>query len=164
MILIAMGTRPEVIKLFPLILEFKSQNIPFKTLFTGQHKDLQKSVSNLIPEYDYELSVMKKGQSLNSLVANILTQSENILTQEHFDYIIVQGDTATVYAAALVAYYQGVRVAHVEAGLRTYDRHQPFPEEMYPKVSPDWISKFRDLLEERDYQLIKQSEIAARHA
>ena len=130
MYLICFGTRPEIIKLFPLIREFKIRKVPFKTLFTGQHKDLQKSVSKLIPHYDYQLNVMIKGQSLNMLVSNILTQSEPILVNNKFKCIIVQGDTATSYALALSAYFHKIKIAHIEAGLRTYHKYQPFPEEI----------------------------------
>lgn len=130
MFLICFGTRPEIIKLFPLIIEFQKEKIPYKTLFTGQHKDLQKSVSNLILEYDFRLSVMNKGQSLNLLVANILTQSEPILSENSFSHVIIQGDTATSYGLALSAFFHKIKVIHIEAGLRTYHKYEPFPEEI----------------------------------
>lgn len=130
MYLICFGTRPEIIKLFPLILEFKSQNIPFKTLFSGQHKDLEKSVSNLIPNYDFHLSVMVKNQPLSLLVANILTQSEPILSDHNFSHIIIQGDTASSYALSLSAFFHKIKIIHIEAGLRTYHKYEPFPEEI----------------------------------
>lgn len=132
MILIAFGTRPEVIKLFPLIIELQQQNIPFKILFTGQHKDLFKSFEKLIPKPDYQLSVMIKNQPLNLLVANILTQSEPIFSDsdQNFSHVIVQGDTATSYALALSAFFHKIKIIHIEAGLRTYHKYQPFPEEI----------------------------------
>ena len=134
MFLICFGTRPEIIKLFPLILEFKSRNVPYKTLFTGQHKDLNKMFSNLIPSYDYELSVMNKNQSLNSLTSNILLQSEEIIKNNDFKYIIIQGDTSTSYTLALSAFYHKIKIIHVEAGLRTGNKYEPFPEEINRKM------------------------------
>lgn len=130
MILICFGTRPEIIKIFPLIKECIQKKIKFKTLFTGQHKDLQKDFSNLIKNIDFQLSVMMKGQSLNSLISNILNQSDPIFENNHFNYILVQGDTATSYGLALSAYFHKIKVIHIEAGLRTYHKYQPFPEEI----------------------------------
>jgi UDP-N-acetylglucosamine 2-epimerase (non-hydrolysing) len=130
MFLFCFGTRPEIIKLFPLIQEFKEYNIPFKILFTGQHKDLHKNFHNLIHKYDFELSVMVKGQPLNLLVANILTQTEPIFQNNKFTHIVVQGDTATSYALALSAFFHKTKIIHIEAGLRTYHKYQPFPEEI----------------------------------
>lgn len=134
MYLISIGTRPEVIKLFPLITEFKNNNIDFKTLFTGQHKNLQKTVSNLIPKFDFELNVMKKGQSLNSLMGNILKETDKIFKNNKFNYVIVQGDTASSFAIALSAFYYKIKIIHIEAGLRTHNKYEPFPEEINRKM------------------------------
>ncbi|MEM1120926.1 MAG: UDP-N-acetylglucosamine 2-epimerase (non-hydrolyzing) [Bacteroidota bacterium] len=129
MIIICYGTRPEVIKLAPVIREIKAQNLPCKTVFTGQHKELFEDVKSLVPEPDYHLDIMRHNQGINQVIAAILTNLQPILKAENAKLVIVQGDTSTVLASALCAFNTGVAVGHVEAGLRTYDLESPFPEE-----------------------------------
>ena len=128
-ILIVYGTRPEVIKLSPVIRELSKRKILFKTVFTGQHKELYEDVKELVPEPDFHLSIMKENQSLNNIMTGISSSFSEILKDVSPDLLIVQGDTSTVAISALIAFYEKIPVGHVEAGLRTYDLSSPFPEE-----------------------------------
>ena len=128
-ILLSYGTRPEIIKLSPVIRELKKVGIPFKTVFTGQHKELYDDVKDLVPEPDFHLAIMKENQTLTDILSSISLRFGEILRSENPDLLIVQGDTSTVAISALIAFYEKVPVGHVEAGLRTYDLASPFPEE-----------------------------------
>ena len=128
-ILLSYGTRPEIIKLSPVIRELKKVGIPFKTVFTGQHKELYDDVKDLVPEPDFHLAIMKENQTLTDILSGISLRFGEILRSENPDLLIVQGDTSTVAISALIAFYEKVPVGHVEAGLRTYDLTSPFPEE-----------------------------------
>lgn len=142
MYLICYGTRPELIKLFPLMCELSIREIPFKTLFSGQHIDLYKQFQMLLPEPDYMLiNVMRKGQSLNELSSKILIQMDEILKIKDLDTIIIQGDTTTAYSIALSAFHNKKKIIHLEAGLRTNNKYSPFPEEMNRVL----ISKLTDI-------------------
>lgn len=135
MILVAYGTRPEIIKLFPLVRELKRQQIPFKTLFTGQHLDLYQDVKDLMPQPDYALnSIGEFTLSLAASFGRICDSVEKVFSESNFKLIVVQGDTTTACAIAKVAFYSQVKIAHVEAGLRTYDLANPFPEEANRRV------------------------------
>ena len=101
----------------------------FKTVFTGQHTDLFEDVKDLIPEPDYNLSIMKYDQDSNNILANISIIFSRILKEENADLVIVQGDTSTVLACSLNAFYQNIDIGHVEAGLRSFNLSSPFPEE-----------------------------------
>jgi UDP-N-acetylglucosamine 2-epimerase (non-hydrolysing) len=132
-ILFVFGTRPEAIKLCPLIQRLRLQPSDFtvKVCVTAQHRSMLDQVLDVFsipPEYDLDL--MQPGQDLSALTARILVALEGILRSERPDLVIVQGDTTTTMAGALAAFYNGIAVAHVEAGLRTGDLRQPFPEEM----------------------------------
>ena len=128
-ILLSYGTRPEIIKLSPVIRELRKVGIPFKTVFTGQHKELYDDVKDLVPEPDFHLAIMKENQTLTDILSSISLRFGEILRSENPDLLIVQGDTSTVAISALIAFYEKVPVGHVEAGLRTYDLTSPFPEE-----------------------------------
>lgn len=131
MYLICYGTRPELIKLIPLIIKFKERKIQFKTLFTGQHEDLIKDFYKYINNPDYIFTnIMTHGQSLNELSSKILLQSNNLFKENVFSNIIVQGDTTTAYSLALSAFHFQIPVIHLEAGLRTNNKYSPFPEEI----------------------------------
>jgi UDP-N-acetylglucosamine 2-epimerase (non-hydrolysing) len=129
MIILCFGTRPEVIKISPLIRELSRRSISFKTVFTGQHRELFEDVMHLIPKPDYCLDIMSHNQSLNDILCSISQKLPKILRDEEASLLIVQGDTLTVTASALVAFYEKVKVGHVEAGLRTFNLQIPFPEE-----------------------------------
>lgn len=142
MYLICYGTRPEIIKLFPLIRQFKLNNIEFLTLFSSQHIDLFEDFKLLIPEPTYILTdVMKKGQSLNKLSSKILEKIDDILLDQKITDVIIQGDTTTAYSIALASFHHNKRIIHLEAGLRTGNKKSPFPEEMNRKL----ISQITDI-------------------
>jgi UDP-N-acetylglucosamine 2-epimerase len=122
MILLTYGTRPEYIKIKPLIKEFKNFNIPFKILFTGQHKDIANG------DYDFKIEMSDLSDNrLDSVMANLMTLSDNLF--EGIDYVLVQGDTTSVVGLSLAALHRKIKLIHLEAGLRTYDTENPFPEE-----------------------------------
>ena len=132
-IMIIMGTRPEAIKLCPLVLELKRRK-RFEVLVcsTGQHRVMLDSVLHIFGvKPDFDLDVMRTGQTLSSVTARILKGLDEILTAEHPDLVIVQGDTTTAFAGALAAFHKRIPVAHVEAGLRTYHIDSPYPEEFH---------------------------------
>ena len=132
MYLICYGTRPEMIKMIPLINKFKERNINFKTLFSGQHLNLFNDFKQYLPNPGFVLeNIMEHGQSLNKLSSKIMVQVDNILEKEReITYIIIQGDTTTAYTIALAGFHYKKQIVHLEAGLRTHDKYSPFPEEM----------------------------------
>ena len=130
-ILICFGTRPEAIKMAPICIALKKENIPFKLCVTAQHREMLDQVLsffNLVPDYD--LDIMKPNQSLNMLSSRILSEMDKIFEKENFDIVLVHGDTTTSTLVALSAFHRNCKVAHVEAGLRTYNKKSPFPEEL----------------------------------
>lgn len=133
MILIAYGTRPEIIKLFPVVRELQRNGISFKTLFTGQQTDLYADVKDLLPTPDYSFahhfSGVDKHNTLAKSFIKICSATEELFASHRFGTVIVQGDTTTAWALTLIGFYNKIRVAHVEAGLRTFDLDNPFPEE-----------------------------------
>lgn len=143
MYLITYGTRPEIIKIFPLIKKFKEQNIQFLTLFSGQHKDLYDNFKDLIPKPDFILeNIMEHNQTLNKLSSKILFNIDKILIEnDNITHIIVQGDTTTAFSIALAGFNHKKKIIHLEAGLRTYNKYSPFPEEMNRKL----ISNIADI-------------------
>jgi UDP-N-acetylglucosamine 2-epimerase (non-hydrolysing) len=129
---IVMGTRPEAIKLAPVVAALRQKPAAFqvRVLSTGQHREMLAQVLeafDLAPDLD--LSLMQPGQSLPDITARVLTAMDGVLAQKPPDLLMVQGDTTTVFAAGLAAFYRGIPVAHVEAGLRSHDMANPFPEE-----------------------------------
>lgn len=134
MILVAYGTRPEIIKLFPVVHELKRRAIPGSTLFTGQQTDLYEDVRDLIPPPDFSFadyfSGDRKHNTLGESYVKICQAAEALFQSHRFDCVVVQGDTTTALALAQMAFYNGVKVAHVEAGLRTFDPANPYPEEL----------------------------------
>ena len=121
MILVCFGTRPEYIKVAPLVKKM-SGTVPFKTFFTGQHEDLLRGV-----KYDYRLRIKDGKNRLDSVIASIMNSID--FDNENITSVLVQGDTTTALAVALSAFNHKIPVIHLEAGLRTYDLEQPFPEE-----------------------------------
>ena len=131
MYLICFGTRPELIKCIPLIHKFNEKNMPFKTLFSGQHENLIKDLYKYIDEPDFTFTnIMEHGQTLNQLSSKILLQSNKLFLENTFSNVIVQGDTTTAYTLALSAFHFQIPVTHLESGLRTNDKYSPFPEEI----------------------------------
>jgi len=130
--LIIFGTRPEAIKLFPLALELRRrQGFDVRLCATAQHRDLlDQALESFGIRPDYDLDLMRPHQTLAQATARILAALEDVLREARPHIVLVQGDTATTFCGALAAFYERIPVGHVEAGLRTWDRWQPFPEEM----------------------------------
>ena len=131
--LIVFGTRPEAIKMAPLVHEFAKNTQSFETrvCVTAQHREMLDQVLNFFEiTPDYDLNLMRPNQNLYSLTADIITEMKPILEEFKPDYVYVHGDTTTSTAVALSAFYAGAKICHVEAGLRTFDKNSPFPEEM----------------------------------
>ena len=130
-ILLVFGTRPEAIKMCPLVNELKSRkNLETIVCVTGQHRQMLDQVLetfNVIPDYD--LSIMKNKQTLFDITTNILNGIKEVLKEEKPDVVLVHGDTSTTFVTSLACYYLQIPIGHVEAGLRTYDIYSPFPEE-----------------------------------
>jgi UDP-N-acetylglucosamine 2-epimerase (non-hydrolysing) len=135
-ILICFGTRPEAIKMAPLYHEIKKNNFDVKICVTAQHREMLDQVLDffeIVPDYD--LNLMKPNQTLNELSAAILFKINEVLVEEKFDLVLVHGDTTTSSMVALAAFHLGIKVGHVEAGLRTYDKQAPFPEEINRQIT-----------------------------
>ena len=126
------GTRPEAIKMAPLVKKLNEDpQIDSVLCVTAQHREMLDQVLSLFElTPDYDLNIMKPNQTISMITANVLTGMEPILQQEKPDIVLVHGDTSTTFVTALAAFYQQIPVGHVEAGLRTYDRYSPFPEEI----------------------------------
>lgn len=132
-LLLTFGTRPEAIKMAPLILELKKHSDKIETIVcvTGQHRKMLDQVLSIFKiKPDYDLNIMKKGQDLYDITSNVLLGLRDIFKQTQPDLVLVHGDTTTSMAAALAAYYQQIPVGHIEAGLRTYNIYSPWPEEI----------------------------------
>ena len=131
------GTRPEAIKMAPLVKELeKTPEIESIVCVTAQHREMLDQVLEIFdlhPQYD--LNIMQSRQTLAGITTRALTGLEEVMGKEKPDIVLVHGDTSTTFAGALAAYYNQVKVGHVEAGLRTYDKYQPFPEEMYRRLT-----------------------------
>ena len=136
-VLAIFGTRPEAVKMAPVIMALKkSPEIETRVCITAQHREMLDQVLNLFQiQPDVDLNLMQPNQTLAELTAGIITHLDPVLKAENPDWVLVQGDTTTVMAAALLCYYNHIRVGHVEAGLRTHDKWQPFPEEINRRVA-----------------------------
>lgn len=137
-IMLVFGTRPEAIKMAPLVKEFQKYPEEFKTIVcvTGQHREMLDQVLHIfeiVPDYD--LNIMKQGQDLYDVTARVLTGMRDALKEAQPDVVLVHGDTTTSTAAALAAFYQQIPVGHVEAGLRTHNIYSPWPEEMNRQIT-----------------------------
>lgn len=158
-ILLVFGTRPEAIKMCPLVKEFQKHTDKFETVVcvTGQHREMLDQVLKIFDVVpDYDLNIMKQGQDLYDVTARVLTGMRDVLNEACPDIVLVHGDTTTSTAAALAAFYKQIPVGHVEAGLRTRNIYSPWPEEMNRQITgriaaynfaPTELSR-RNLLEE----------------
>ncbi len=136
-VLTVFGTRPEAIKMAPVIAELEKHSglIENRNCLTGQHKDMVAPLLELFDiRVDYNLNLMRENQTLEHITVGVLREVGKILREDAFDLLLVQGDTTTSMAAALAAFYGGVRIGHVEAGLRTFDKRHPYPEEVNRKI------------------------------
>lgn len=130
MIAVIFGTRPELIKVAPIIKELQRQRLDFKVINTGQHKEmLQPLLKWFDIKPDYDLSAMRHNQSLNDIVYNVILQLDKIYMEINPTVVVTQGDTTTAFVGSLAAFNRKIKVAHVEAGLRTNNLYNPFPEE-----------------------------------
>ena len=137
-VMLVFGTRPEAIKMAPLVKEFQKYPETFETIVcvTGQHRQMLDQVLQIFDiTPDYDLNIMKQGQDLYDVTARVLTGMRDVLKETQPDVVLVHGDTATSTAAALAAFYQQIPVGHVEAGLRTHNIYSPWPEEMNRQIT-----------------------------
>lgn len=158
--MLVFGTRPEAIKMCPLVKEFQKHTEDFKTVVcvTGQHREMLDQVLTIFDvKPDYDLNIMKQGQDLYDVTARVLTGMRDVFKECKPDVVLVHGDTTTSTASALAAFYQQIPVGHVEAGLRTHNIYSPWPEEMNRQItgriaeynfSPTPLSE-KNLLEEK---------------
>lgn len=159
-VMLVFGTRPEAIKMCPLVKEFQRHPESFRTVVcvTGQHREMLDQVLTIFDvKPDFDLNIMRQGQDLYDVTARVLTGMRNVFKECKPDVVLVHGDTTTSTAAALAAFYQQIPVGHVEAGLRTHDIYSPWPEEMNRQItgriatynfSPTPLSE-KNLLEEK---------------
>ena len=137
-ILLVFGTRPEAIKMAPLVKEFQKNTKDFKTLVcvTGQHREMLDQVLHIFSiKPDYDLNIMKQGQDLYDVTARVLTGMRDVLKETRPDIVLVHGDATTSTAVALAAFYQQIPVGHIEAGLRTHNIYSPWPEEVNRQIT-----------------------------
>ena len=141
-VLCVIGTRPEAIKMAPVIRALKNSNsFTTKVLATGQHTDmLKQALEDFGIAPDFNLNIMRNAQTLDHITSSVLAKTGDYLDSEQNDFVLVHGDTSTTFAASLAAFYRKIPVAHVEAGLRSHDKYLPFPEEMN-RVLTDRISE-----------------------
>jgi len=132
-IIIIFGTRPETIKMFPIISEINKYPhlLDCKIIVSGQHREMLDQMLEIFQiKPDYDLNIMEQGQTLSNITKNSLLGIEKILKKERPSMVLVQGDTTTTFAGALAAFYQKIKIGHIEAGLRTHNKYYPFPEEV----------------------------------
>lgn len=137
-VMLVFGTRPEAIKMCPLVKEFQKHSSEFETIVcvTGQHREMLDQVLNIFDVTpDYDLNIMKQGQDLYDVTARVLVGMRDILKEVQPDVVLVHGDTTTSTASALAAFYQQIPVGHVEAGLRTHNIYSPWPEEINRQIT-----------------------------
>ncbi|KZL17221.1 MULTISPECIES: non-hydrolyzing UDP-N-acetylglucosamine 2-epimerase [unclassified Pseudovibrio] len=136
-VLVIVGTRPEGIKMAPVINELKRRNdIKTTVVSTGQHREMLQSIFNDFGIYpDIDLDIMQPNQTLSSLTGKLFDKIDIVLREKQPDWVLVQGDTTSVQVGALCAFYHGIKVGHIEAGLRSYDMSAPFPEELNRRVA-----------------------------
>lgn len=137
-VMLVFGTRPEAIKMAPLVKEFQKYQEIFQTIVcvTGQHREMLDQVLNIFNiKPDYDLNIMKQGQNLDDVTARILTGMSDVLKEVQPNVVLVHGDTTTSTTAALAAFYQQIPVGHIEAGLRTHNIYSPWPEEMNRQIT-----------------------------
>ena len=132
------GTRPEAIKMSPLVKELQRRSDEFEVsvAVTAQHREMLDMVLNLFEiRPDHDLDIMKHGQTISDITSRVLKGMEDVLEKDRPDILLVHGDTTTTFAASLAGFYKQVAVGHVEAGLRTYNKYPPFPEEINRKLT-----------------------------
>lgn len=159
-VMIVFGTRPEAIKMAPLILQLKKQSEKFETMtvVTAQHRQMLDQVLQTFNiEPDIDLNIMIKQQTLTDITVKILAKLDKLLKEMKPDIILVHGDTTTTFAASLAAFYNQVRIGHVEAGLRTWEKYSPFPEEMNRQMTDAVIDLYFAPTMQSKVNLIKEN-------
>ena len=137
-VMLVFGTRPEAIKMCPLVKEFQRRPEEFKTVVcvTGQHREMLDQVLGIFDvRPDFDLNIMRQGQDLTDVTARVLTGLRDVFKECRPDVVLVHGDTTTSTAGALAAFYAQIPVGHVEAGLRTHNIYSPWPEEMNRQIT-----------------------------
>ncbi|WP_302046910.1 non-hydrolyzing UDP-N-acetylglucosamine 2-epimerase [Ligilactobacillus agilis] len=158
------GTRPEAIKMAPLVLALQAdERFEAITTVTAQHREMLDQVLEIfkiVPDYD--LNIMHKEQTLTEITANVLTKLDQVIKTVKPDIILVHGDTTTTFAASVAAFYNQVAIGHVEAGLRTWNKYSPFPEEMNRQMTDDLADLYFAPTEESKANLLKENQAAAK--
>lgn len=158
------GTRPEAIKMAPLVLALQAdERFEAVTTVTAQHREMLDQVLEIfkiVPDYD--LNIMHKEQTLTEITANVLTKLNQVIKVVKPDIILVHGDTTTTFAASVAAFYNQVAIGHVEAGLRTWNKYSPFPEEMNRQMTDDLADLYFAPTEESKANLLKENQAAAK--
>ena len=160
-IMLVFGTRPEAIKMAPLVKEFQKYPEEFKTIVcvTGQHREMLDQVLHIFEiTPDYDLNIMKQGQDLYDVTARVLTGMRDVLKEVQPDIVLVHGDTTTSTASALAAFYQQIPVGHVEAGLRTHNIYSPWPEEINRQITSR-IAAYNFAPTKLSYDNLKEEEV-----
>ena len=159
-IMVVFGTRPEAIKMAPLVLELQKQKETIETItvVTAQHRQMLDQVLEtfkVVPDYD--LDIMGKSQTLLEITSKILDKLDPVIKKEKPDMVLVHGDTTTTFAASLVAFYNQVSIGHVEAGLRTFDKYSPYPEEMNRQMTDNLADLYFAPTSESKDNLLKEN-------
>lgn len=159
-IMVVFGTRPEAIKMAPLVLELQKQKETIETItvVTAQHRQMLDQVLEtfkVVPDYD--LDIMGKSQTLLEITSKILDKLDPVIKKEKPDMVLVHGDTTTTFAASLVAFYNQVSIGHVEAGLRTFDKYSPYPEEMNRQMTDNLADLYFAPTSESKGNLLKEN-------
>lgn len=158
------GTRPEAIKMAPLVLALQAdERFEAVTTVTAQHREMLDQVLEIfkiVPDYD--LNIMHKEQTLTEITANVLTKLDQVIKVVKPDIILVHGDTTTTFAASVAAFYNQVAIGHVEAGLRTWNKYSPFPEEMNRQMTDDLADLYFAPTEESKANLLKENQAVAK--
>ncbi|AXX64893.1 UDP-N-acetylglucosamine 2-epimerase (non-hydrolyzing) [Bombilactobacillus bombi] len=158
------GTRPEAIKMAPLVLELKKQSAYFETItvVTAQHREMLDSVLNIFDiQPDYDLNIMKQKQTLSGITSSVILDLDDILEQEQPQIVLVHGDTTTTFSAALSAFYHQIAIGHVEAGLRTWNKYSPWPEEMNRQMTDNLADLYFAPTEQSKANLLQEHHQAA---
>lgn len=159
-VMVVFGTRPEAIKMAPLVIELKKQADLFETttVVTAQHRQMLDQVLETFKiEPDYDLDIMGKNQTLTDITVKILHKLDDILKENKPDIMLVHGDTTTTFAASLAAFYNQVRIGHVEAGLRTWNKYSPFPEEMNRQMTDSLTDLYFAPTDQSKENLLKEN-------
>lgn len=159
------GTRPEAIKMAPLVLELNKHvdQIEAVTTVTAQHREMLDQVLEIFKiKPDYDLDIMHQRQSLNDITVGVLNKLKKIIETEKPDIVLVHGDTTTTFAASLAAFYQQVAVGHVEAGLRTWNKYSPYPEEMNRQMTDDLADLYFAPTQQSKDNLLKENHAASK--